>query len=265
METTIANPVLTNAQATGVQAPVRQSRRNRQATRTQESQPKSNIAAVSTPVVPNYLAIAKECAGRKVAEGESYVSRKGKSHLKALCCAAVASQLGLSKEQAKDLGSVEGGEQHLKHIDTAIVSLFSQLGANIATEYDRLTVRTQFAYDRVKERKSESGATVKTYEFGLAATMRGERDTKDVSETRRTLNTLLAKHKKRMDYMLEHKDDVHPSTGVAPRFTTIQLRNQSALIGCVEAELAKLPEFQGAVMPDEPRDVSEHYRNQQGK
>lgn len=262
---TVGNPVLTQEQASGVSV-ARQARRNRGGqARTLESQPASNRVARSTPSALNYLGTVKECATHKVSEGESFVSRKGKSHLKALVCASVASQLGLTAEQAKDLSKVDGGEEILANIDGAIVAFFSQCGANIATQYDRITVRTQFAFDRVKEQKAENGSTVKVYEFGVAGTMRGERDTRDVSEARRTLNTLLAKHKKRMDFMLDHKDEPHPDTGVAPRFSERQLRLQSERVAMTEAELAKLPAFQGAVTPEQPRDVTEHYREQQGK
>lgn len=256
---TLDNPVLTQGAATGVQVvekPIVQKRK--QPTRTLESQPQSNRAAVSTPQEVNYLAAVKICAGHKVSEGESYVSRKGKSHLKALVCAAVASQLGLSKEDGQDLSQVRDGREILAKIDSAIVAFFGQLGSNIARDYDRLSVRTQFAFDRVKVGKDGSRA----FSYGLAATMRGERDTRDVSESRRVLNVLLTKHQKRMDYMLEHKDDDHPMYPGMPRFTKGQLAEQSARIEDVKGEIAKLPEFKGAVAPDTQRDVAEMYRNQ---
>lgn len=263
----IENPVLNDSAATEVQARTskRQQRRERH---TLESQPQSNRAARSTPIAVNYPAIVRECAHHKVAEGESYVSRKGKSHLRALVCAAVASQLGLSKEQAKDLASVtlenggQDGETILRNIDAAIVAVFSEFGTRIATEYDKITYRSQFAFDRVKEIKNEAGATVRNYEFGLAGTMRGERQTRDVSEARRTLNVLKAKHEKRLNFMQDHRNDPHPDTGVSPRFTDKAIKVQMDRVKDVLDALAQLPEFKGAVTPEEPRDVAEHYRQQ---
>lgn len=220
-----------------------------------ESQPKSNRAAVSTPIEVNYLSAVKQCAGKKVSEGESYVSRKGKSHLKALVCENVASQIGLSKAEAKNLP-----EDVLGQIDQAIVLFFSQLGADIAREYDDIKVRTQFAFDRIRKLKGEDGTETKVYEFGQAATMRGERGCRDVSESRRVLNVLVQKHKKRMDFMLEHKDDPHPETGIAPRFSQSAMKAQAERIACTEAALAQLPEFEGAVTPDTPRDIAAKYQ-----
>lgn len=259
MSEVMENPVLTSETATKVTV---NRQRKQKPLRTLESQPQSNRAAVSTPSEVNYLAVVRDCAAHKVSEGQSYVSRKGKSHLKALACAAVASQLGYSAEEGKDLSVVPGGDAILAKIDGAIIQFFSQCGADIAAEYDRITVRTQFAFDRVRETKDAAGVVRKEYEFGLAGTMRGERSTRDVSEARRTLNVLLQKHKKRMDYMLEHKDDVNPQTGVAPRFTQAALKLQAERIACVEAEQAKLPKFDGAVTPDEPRDVAGRYQAQ---
>lgn len=187
-------------------------------TKTLETMPANNSAALSTPAELDLVAMVKQCATRKANFGESFSSKRGKASLFSACCAFYRSAKNLPKFDA-DGKPVRLPDNIVAEIEAAISLFWKQQAEDILGFGKIVSYRKGYAIVKVDDDgrvHAKKGAMLKA-----------EKECEDVSDYHRTVGEKLRVAKKRLDYMLDN----------AGKFERDEMANQKWQIECLEQAL----------------------------